>query len=99
MAFALFDFERAFDEHRQPWRFLRPDSGTPEHVQQLLAVALEIGRLAGIHLDRAMIWVGAIMTAGYLALFFIQGPVWTFTGIAVAAGLALSPWLERRGRA
>jgi len=51
---------------------------------------------AGLHLDRALLWVSLIMAIGYLALFFLPGPVWTFTGAAVAIGLALTPYLERR---
>jgi len=53
--------------------------------------------LAGIHLDRSLLWVSAMMVAGYLALFFLNGPVWTVTGVAVALGLVLTPWLEGRG--
>lgn len=51
---------------------------------------------AGLHLDRALLWVSLITAVGYLALFFLPGPVWTFTGIAVAIGLILTPFLERR---
>ena len=51
---------------------------------------------AGLHLDRALMWVSLITGVGYLALFFLPGPVWTITGIAVAIGLALTPWLEGR---
>jgi len=52
--------------------------------------------LAGLHLDRALMWVSLILAGGYLALFYVTGPVWTITGIAVAIGLVLTPWLEGR---
>jgi len=54
---------------------------------------------AGLHLDRPLIWISLIMAIGYVVLFFVAGPIWTIMGIAVAVGLALTPWLESRSRA
>ena len=54
---------------------------------------------AGLHMDRALLWVSLITLSGYIGLFFIDGPVWTIMGVAVAAGLALTPWLEGRDHA
>lgn len=54
---------------------------------------------AGLHMDRALLWVSLITLAGFIGLFFLTGPVWTITGIAVAIGLAMTPWLESRNDA
>lgn len=52
--------------------------------------------LAGVHLERPLIWAGLLMMAGYGALFFLPAYGWTMTGILVAAGLLLSGFFERR---
>ena len=54
--------------------------------------------LAGVHLDRPLLWIGLLMTAGYVALFFIDRYAWTLIGVTVAIGLALSGWLSGRNR-
>jgi len=52
--------------------------------------------LSGVHLDRPMLWVGLLMMAGYLALFFIPAYVWTILGILVAVALTITGLIERR---
>jgi hypothetical protein len=54
---------------------------------------------AGIHLDRPLIWISLIMAIGYVVLFYVSGPIWTIMGVAVALGLAMTPWLESRSNA
>ena len=44
--------------------------------------------LAGVHLDRPLLWVGLLMIAAYIALFFIEAYKWTIVGVAVAVALA-----------
>jgi hypothetical protein len=44
--------------------------------------------LAGVHLDRPILWVGLLMIAAYIALFFIEAYKWTIVGVAVAVALA-----------
>jgi len=46
--------------------------------------------LAGVHLDRPLLWVGLLMIVAYVALFFIQAYQWTIVGIAVAVALAVA---------
>jgi len=52
--------------------------------------------LGGVHLDRTMLWVGLLMMAGYLALFFIPAYVWTILGILVAVALIVTGLMQRR---
>ena len=52
--------------------------------------------LAGVHLERPLIWIGALMAAGYVALFFIPAYGWTLVGVLVAAGLAVTPLIGGR---
>lgn len=66
----------------------------------MILLVLTLGYFfAGLHLDRSLLWVSLITLSGYIGLFFIDGPVWTIMGVAVAAGLALTPWLEGRDNA
>lgn len=46
--------------------------------------------LAGVHLDRPLLWVGLLMVAAYVALFFIEAYRWTIVGIALAAALGVA---------
>jgi hypothetical protein len=46
--------------------------------------------LAGVHLDRPLLWVGVLMVAAYVALFFINAYQWTIVGVAVAVALAVA---------
>jgi hypothetical protein len=47
--------------------------------------------LAGIHLDRPLLWSGLLMFGGYVALSLLALPyVWTATGIVVAASLLIA---------
>jgi hypothetical protein len=56
--------------------------------------------LAGIHLDRRLAWVSALLLAGYAATFVLGPWVWTITGVATATAffaLALSSQTGGRG--
>lgn len=46
--------------------------------------------LAGVHLDRPLLWAGLLMAAGYVALIFVTTYTWTITGVVVAIALVLS---------
>jgi hypothetical protein len=61
----------------------------------LLLVALAYF-LAGVHLDRAMLWVSAVLVAGYLALFVLDAWGWTVVGSTLAASLVACALLARR---
>ena len=52
--------------------------------------------LAGVHMERPLLWAGALMLAGYVALFFRPDYGWTLTGALVAASLLLSGYAESR---
>jgi hypothetical protein len=52
--------------------------------------------LAGVHQERPLKWVGLLMMAGYVALFFIPAYGWTLVGILVSMSLIVSGLLERR---
>lgn len=45
---------------------------------------------AGVHLDRALLWIGLLMGAGYLFVMFVPAYAWTVVGLVLAAGLALA---------
>jgi len=64
----------------------------------LLIIALTYF-LAGVHLERPLAWIGALMVLGYLALLFIPAYGWTFVGVLVAAGLAATPAIGGRENA
>lgn len=54
---------------------------------------------AGIHLHRGLLPVAALLGAGYLAVLFVDGPIWTGVGVATATALvatALVPAGRRR---
>jgi hypothetical protein len=63
----------------------------------LLIVALAYF-LAGVHMERPLKWVGVLMMAGYVGLFFIPAYGWTLVGILVSLSLIVSGLMERRGR-
>ena len=55
----------------------------------LLVVAVAY-LLAGVHLDRLLLWPGVLMTAGYVVLLFEPAFSWTLVGVLVAAGLVVA---------
>jgi hypothetical protein len=52
--------------------------------------------LAGVHLDRPMLWVGLLMGGGYVLVLQAPAYAWTAVGIGVAAGLILAGLRPRR---
>lgn len=46
--------------------------------------------MAGVHLDRPMLWAGLLMAAGYVTLIFVSAYTWTITGVVVAMAMILS---------
>jgi hypothetical protein len=55
--------------------------------------------LAGVHGDRAMLAVGALLGAGYAVIVLVPGPVWTITGLLIGAAMAAAGWSAGRRRA
>ena len=52
----------------------------------LLIIALAYF-LAGVHLERPLIWIGVLMLSGYILLLFNPPYAWTILGLVIAAGL------------
>ncbi|MCL0037315.1 hypothetical protein M1N15_01675 [Dehalococcoidia bacterium] len=52
--------------------------------------------LAGVHLERPLLWIGILMMAGYLSLFVIPAYGWTFIGALVAVALVSTGLIGRR---
>jgi hypothetical protein len=46
--------------------------------------------LAGVHLDRRLLWIGLLTAAGYVAVLFLTGYVWTIVGGVLAVSLVVS---------
>jgi hypothetical protein len=56
--------------------------------------------LAGVHLNRPLLWSGLVMLAAYGLLQFVSPPyTWTVTGMVIAASLAWAGVTTRRARA
>jgi hypothetical protein len=53
----------------------------------LLIIALAYF-LAGVHLERPLLWISCVIVAGYVALFFIPAYGWTIMGAMMAVALA-----------
>ena len=65
-------------------------------VNVLLVCGL-VYTLAGIHLERPLLWIGLLVFAGYVALSTLQLPyLWTITGLVVAASLILAGLTRRK---
>lgn len=53
--------------------------------------------LAGVHLERSLLWAGLLMLAGYALLTAFSLPyTWTITGVAIALSLAWGGFTARR---
>ena len=72
----------------------------PEGMGALILLLLALGYFtAGLYQARPLLWVGLLLAAGYFAVLFIEGPVWSIVGAVTAVALAMTGWVEgRRGR-
>ena len=71
-----------------------------EELYKVFLLLLAVGYFtAGVHLDRPLVWVGLLMAAGYVALYFIPAYGWTVVGILVAIGLAATAIIGGRSGA
>ena len=55
--------------------------------------------MAGVHLDRLLLWPGLMMAVGFVVLLFGVGYTWTVVGVLVAGGLVVSSLAGGRQRA
>lgn len=70
--------------------------GVAAAATNLLLVAGLTYALAGVHLERPLLWSGVLMFAGYVALSLFELPyIWTTTGLIVAASLLLAGFNQR----
>jgi hypothetical protein len=74
----------------------RIDGPTTGSTIVLLLAASYYG--AGIHLHRGLLPVAALLGAGYLAVLFVDGPVWTGVGVATAVALVATGLVSSRTR-
>ena len=76
-------------------------SGEPgQVVSNFLLVAGLVYALAGVHLERPLLWSGLLMLASYLVLVLFAPPyAWTITGVVIAVALAWSGLAAQRARA
>lgn len=55
----------------------------------LLILALSYFQ-AGVHLDRALLWIGLLMGASYVFVIFVSGYAWTVVGVVLATALTIA---------
>jgi hypothetical protein len=70
--------------------------GGPALGQVILLLVAVVYFLAGVHLDRRLLWVSGVIVAGYLALFALTAWGWTIVGATLAASLVLCALLAGR---
>lgn len=69
-------------------------------VSNFLLVAGLVYALAGVHLERPLLWSGLLMLASYLVLVLFSPPyTWTITGLVIAVALGWSGVAAQRTRA
>jgi hypothetical protein len=54
--------------------------------------------LAGVHMERPMIWVGVLMLVTYAALYYIDIYQWTIVGVVMAVALTATGLIGGRKR-
>ncbi len=60
-----------------------------EGLMRAILVVLALGYfIAGIYLVRGFLWIGVVMMAGHVALFFFDSFTWTAIGVLIAVSLA-----------
>lgn len=70
--------------------------GAAAAAANILLVAGLTYALAGVHLERPLLWSGLLMFGGYIALALLDLPyIWTTTGLIVAASLLLAGFSQR----
>lgn len=65
-------------------------------AQVVLLLIATVYYLAGVHLDRALLWVSGWVALGYLSLFVLDSWGWTVVGLTLALALATCAWLSWR---
>jgi len=69
-----------------------------DHFGQVILLLLALSYfLAGVHLDRAMVWIGLLVFIAYFATFAMPRWGWTISGVGVALGM-MAAGVIRGGR-
>jgi len=70
-----------------------------EQLHAVILLVLALGHVtAGLHLDRAFLWVGFLMAAGYVLVTLVSWYAWTAVGVVLATALAVAGIREGRRR-
>ena len=68
-----------------------------ESLNSVILLIVALGYFtAGVHGDRAFLWVGVLMAAGYLLVTLVSAYAWTIVGVALAIALTIAGLRERR---
>lgn len=59
-----------------------------EALAQAILLVVSLGYfLAGVHLERPLLWVGIALVIGYLGVVYVDGYAWTAVGVLIAIAL------------
>lgn len=62
-----------------------------EGLNAVILLILALGYFtAGVHIDRPLMWVGALMGVGYIVVTLVSAYAWTMVGIALAIALTIA---------
>lgn len=68
-------------------------------VHKVILLMVGLGYyLAGVHLDRPLMWIGALIVVGYVALFLVPAYGWTIVGVVVAAAMTATAFVGGKRR-
>jgi len=69
-------------------------------VGPAILLILALGHFAaGVHLDRAFLWIAVLMGMGYVFVVFVAAYAWTTVGVMLATALAIAALREERSHA
>ncbi|HEY2932830.1 MAG TPA: hypothetical protein VGK99_13890 [Acidobacteriota bacterium] len=67
------------------------------NLGRIILVIVALGYfLAGIHLERPLMWIGLLMGTGYVAILFISGHTWTVVGAIIAISMVAAAFTGER---
>lgn len=70
-----------------------------ESLNAVILLIVALGYFtAGVHGDRAFLWVGVLMAGGYLLVTLVSAYAWTMVGVALAIALTIAGLREGRSR-
>jgi len=64
---------------------------------RVIVVIVALGYfLAGVHLERPLLWIGLLMAGGYLVILFTSGYTWTMVGAILAVSMVAAAFTGER---